>query len=73
MLRGGGGVFEGWLAVGHCVEYLMQVSPAHRVHTRRNRLVLLLQFSLVGKTHENFCESINNYLTLNNIELRGSP
>lgn len=27
MLRGRGGVFEGWLAVGHCVEYLMQVSP----------------------------------------------
>lgn len=26
-----GGVFEGWLAVGHCVEYLMQVSDRKSV------------------------------------------
>lgn len=30
-MQGGGGVFEGCVAVGPCGEYLMQVSPAHRV------------------------------------------
>lgn len=30
-MQGGGEVFEGCVAVGPCGEYLMQVSPAHRV------------------------------------------
>lgn len=32
-MREGEEVFEGCVAVGICAEYLMPVSPAHRVHT----------------------------------------
>lgn len=42
-MREGEEVFEGCVAVGLCAEYLMQVSPSHRVQTRRYRLVVCFE------------------------------